>query len=330
MIPHLLLVAISGFLLIRAANWLVRGVGIMAEYLAWKEFVVAFFVMAIGASLPNLFIGFSSIAHGIPELSFGDILGNSVADLTLVAAIAALFMGKFSTKGKTVQTSSLITAAIALLPLLLIADGVLSRGDGMVLILLFIAYASWMISRRHAHGQIFEKTAQGPPAREFKKFLKGFAMILGGGTILFFSAEGIVRAAEFFAAELHLPVMLLGILGLGLGSALPELYFAVAAAKAGKYWVVLGEITGSIIILNTLVLGIVAILQPITLGDPAHFTAARVFMIIAALFFLMFVRSGKMVTKKEALWLISLYLLFFLAELYTKAWCQPSTPLCLT
>src|SRR3989338_7836694 len=124
MIFHIVLILISAFLLLLAATWLVRGVGIMAEYLAWKEFVVAFFVMAAGASLPNLFIGFSSIAHGIPELSFGDILGNSVADLTIIAAIATLFIGKFPTEGKTIQASSILTAAVALFPLLLIADGV--------------------------------------------------------------------------------------------------------------------------------------------------------------------------------------------------------------
>jgi len=42
--------------------------------LGWREFVVAFFIMALAGSLPSLFLGINSAIQGIPELSFGDIV----------------------------------------------------------------------------------------------------------------------------------------------------------------------------------------------------------------------------------------------------------------
>ena len=93
MIFHVLLVIFSAFLMFRAANWLVQGISRVAQYLQWSEFVIAFFVMAMGGSLPNLFVGLSSVAHGIPELSFGDVMVNSVVALTLLAALAVFVCG---------------------------------------------------------------------------------------------------------------------------------------------------------------------------------------------------------------------------------------------
>jgi cation:H+ antiporter len=328
MIFNLLLVLISAFFLFRAANWLVQGIGKVSQYLQWSEFVIAFFVMAIGGSLPNLFIGLSSVAHGIPELSFGDIIGNSVVDLTLVAALAVLFGSNLLAEGKLVQTSAFLTISIALLPLLLILDGVLGRGDGIALILIFVGYALWMFTKRKFYQQTLEPT-QKPPLKRFRNFLVGLFQIALGGVLLIAAAEGIVRAATFFADTLALPITLIGVLGLGLGSALPELYFAVAAARKGKSWIILGELTGSVIILTTLILGTVAFLEPIVVEDFSPFAIARFFMILSALFFLIFVRTGRKITKKEALVLIFLYIAFVATELFTKAWCDPVLSFCL-
>jgi len=292
MIFHILLVIFSALLLFRAANWLVQGIGKVAQYLLWSEFVIAFFVMAIGGSLPNLFVGLSSVAHGIPELSFGDVVGNSVVNLTLVVALAVLVGSNLLAEGKLVQTSAFLTISIALLPLLLILDGVLGRGDGIALIIIFFLYAAWMFTKRKYYRQTLDED-QKPPLKQFRNFLVGLLQIIVGGALLLVAAEGMVRSANFFSNEFSLPIALMGILGLGLMSALPELYFAIAAARKGKSWIILGELTGSVIVLTTLVLGIVAILKPIVIEDFSPFAFARFFMIISALFFLIFIRTGR-------------------------------------
>lgn len=328
MIFHVLLVIFSAFIMFRAANWLVQGVSKVAQYLQWSEFVIAFFIMAVAGSLPNLFVGLSSIAHGIPELSFGDIIGNSVVDLTLVAALAVLVGSDLLAEGKLMQTSAFLTISIALLPLLLILDGELGRGDGIALIIIFFGYAAWMFSKRKYYQQTLDENHK-PPLKQFRNFLVGFLQIIVGGALLLAAAEGIVTSANFFAQEFSLPIALIGLLGLGLMSALPEIYFAIAAARKGKSWIILGELTGSVIILTTLVLGIIAFIEPIVIEDFSPFAFARFFMILAALFFLIFIRTGRRITKKEALILIALYIAFVGIEIFTKILCDPALSFCL-
>ncbi|MBI4217362.1 MAG: hypothetical protein HY603_00965, partial [Parcubacteria group bacterium] len=141
MIPYFFLLLGSGVLLFLAANRIVKNIIFIARYLRWREFVIAFFVMAIASSIPNMFVGISSALHDIPELSFGDVMGNSVIDLTLVAALTGLLGKNLSTLSNLIQISSLITIAIAVLPIVLVMDGSLGRGDGFLLILTFLLYS---------------------------------------------------------------------------------------------------------------------------------------------------------------------------------------------
>jgi cation:H+ antiporter len=308
----------SGFLLLWSANWLVGSITQIAKYLRWKEFVIAFFVMAIVASFPNLFVGVTAALQGVPELSFGDIVGNSVVDLTLVVALAVLFGQSLRGEGPLVQKSTIITIAVALLPLLLILDKQLGRGDGIVLLLVFLFYSLWLFSKRKEYTHVFnhaDPTLTAQPLTRFRTFLGSIFKIIVGILLLLASAQGVVHSVLFFAAEFHLPIATLGILILGLGSALPEIYFTIAAAKKGNSRVILGNLMGSIIVMATLVLGIVALIQPIQIEDFSPFALARFFLIISAFFFLIFLRTERAITKKEGVFLLFLYIAFVAGEI---------------
>lgn len=300
-----------------SGEWIIRGLMRIARFLGWKEFVVAFFVMAFAASLPNLFVGISSALHAIPELSFGEVVGGNVVDLTLVIALVALITKGLPAESRMVQTSSIFTIVIAILPLLLILDGTLSRGDGMILILTFGFYIFWLFSKKERFTKIYH-THKIPVLKEFNLFLKDLGKVIFGVILLLLAAEGIVRSASFFAEVFNLPLVLIGILIVGLGNALPEFYFAIALAKKGETWMILGNLMGAVIVPATLVLGIVALIHPIVIIDFSALAVARFFLIIAALFFLLFIRTGQKITKKEALFLLGIYITFVTVEILIK------------
>jgi len=305
-------------LLYFSGNWVVGGLMRMARFLGWKEFVVAFFVMALAASLPNLFLGITSALRGVPELSFGDVAGNNLVALTLAIALAVLIGRKeLPAESRTVQTTSIFTIIAAILPLILILDGNLSRIDGMLLIALFGSYIAWLFSKKERFTKIYD-THKIPILKEFKVFLANLGRVILGIILLLVAAQGIVASAQFFAIGFNLSLILIGVLITGLGNALPEVYFGIISARKGETWMILGNLMGAVIVPATLVLGIVALIHPISGVDFSPFAIARIFLIISAIFFFFFVRTDRVITKKEAFFLLGIYIAFVLVEILTR------------
>lgn len=321
----------SFFLLFWSGSRVVKSLMNISKYLGWREFVVAFFVMAFVGTLPNLFVGISSALKGIPELSFGEIVGGNVVDMTLAVGLALLIGGKaLPVRSKMVQASTLFTTIIAILPLILILDGNLSRADGLVLLGAFFFYVFWLFSK----GDRFKKTynneennnhntprplgeiKETKSLRQFKNFLKNLRVTFWYILILILSSWGIVQSAQIFAETLKIGLPIVGILIIGLGNALPETYFAIVSARKGRTGLILGDLMGSVIICATLVLGIVVLIHPIVDIDFSPFAIARIFLVISAVFFLVAVRTDQKISKKEAVILILIYIAFVLAEVF--------------
>lgn len=315
---YILLFLVSCVLFFFSGDWVIEGLARTAKLLGWREFVVAFFVIALAASLPNLFVGILSAFQGIPELSFGDVAGNNLVAMTLAVALAVLFAkGGIAAESRAIQTTSLFTAAAAVLPLILVLDGTLSRGDGILLIAFFIFYVYWLFSKKERFTKIYDDYAI-PFADKIKNLFRDVGKILFGIIILLIAAEGIVKAASFFAGNFNIPLTLIGVLITGVGSTLPEIYFAIISAKKGETWMILGDLMGAVIFPSTLVLGTVALIRPIVIPNIKFITIARLFLLFAAIFFFIFVRSDRKITKREAVFLLAIYITFLTVEILVK------------
>ncbi len=314
---YVLIFIISCFTLFFAGKILIEALARIARFLEWREFVVAFIVVALATSIPNLFVGITAALHKIPQLSFGDIVGGNLFDLTVAVALATMFAKGLPAESKMVQTSALFTMVIAILPLLLILDGSLGRGDGVVLLLIFAFYIFWLFSKKERFTKIYDHQKDSI-VKKFKTFLKDLGRIILGIVFLLLAAQGIVTSAHFFSQAFNLSLGLVGILIVGIGNALPETYFAIIAARRVQTWMILGNLMGSVIIISSLVLGIVALICPIKIIIFSPFAIARFFLIIAAMFFLFFVRTDRKISKKEAFFLLGTYITFVIVEIFTQ------------
>lgn len=291
----------------------------VAKYLGWREFIVAFFMMSFATSLPNLFVGVNAALHKIPQLAFGDIVGGNMVDMTLTIALAVLIgKGSLKTESKMVQGSAIFTTLIAILPLILILDGGLTRIDGLILLLAFAFYAFWIFSKEERFRKKYKgpKKEEGTPIEGFLGFLKNLANIIFLVALLILASQGMVKSAQFFSSSFNIPIALVGLLIVGLGNCFPEGYFSIVSARKGQGWMVLGNLMGSVIVCSTLVLGIVVLISPIILEDFSPFLIARIFTIIAAFLYLVIIKTDREITKREAIILIFIYIAFLLAEIF--------------
>jgi cation:H+ antiporter len=316
MILHLGILIGSFLLLAFAGKWLIEAMSRIGVLLRLKEFVLAFFVIGIGATIPNLIIGLVAAFHKIPELSFGDVIGSNIFDISIVVGLAALISrGGLSSNSRTVQGSTVFVAVIALMPLFLIWDGVLSRLDGLLLLLAFAVYVGWLFSKKDRFTKTYDE-----PLRNFgpKEVLRDIFIILGGLGLLLVGGQGVVTSATFLYQTFHLPLSLIGIFIVAIGTCMPETFFSLQAARKGQDWMILGNQMGNVAITSTFILGLVSIIVPIKIADFSPYATARIFLIIAIISFFLFARTSQKITRREGLGLVAVYTAFLIFEILTK------------
>lgn len=312
MFINILIFIASCVLLTVAGKWLVGLISRVAISLKMKEFVLAFFLVAIGTTLPNIIVGIVAAINKIPELSFGDVVGSNVFDISIVIGLAALLsQGGLSAQSRTVQSSSVFTLVIALLPIALVSDGILSRIDGLFLLLSFAFYTFWMFSKKDRFTKTCEDVGGGRSALKKDLFFifLGLVLLLAGG-------QGIVMSAMFFSKTLNVAVGIIGIFAVAIGTCMPETFFSLHAARNRGDWMILGTQMGNVVVTSTMVLGIVSLIHPINVGNFAPFAVTRIFLFISMVLFFIFLKTNQKITKNEGLILIGVYVLFLITEIF--------------
>lgn len=93
------------------------------------------------------------------------------------------------------------------------------------------------------------------------------ATIIAGFAILVWSADKFVDGASATAKHLGMPSLLIGILIVGFGTSAPEMVVSAIAAMEGNPGLALGNAIGSNIVNIAFILGITALIAPITVNS---------------------------------------------------------------
>jgi cation:H+ antiporter len=315
---YIVVFVISCLLMIMSGRWLVRSLSTISEFLGMKKFTVAFLLMSFATATPELFIGISSALRGISELSLGNILGQNIIHFTVAVFICVLIRGSFSVRSKTTRITAFFSGFMAIFPLILILDGALSRVDGFILICLFIVYTVWMIKKGKKYDELYEETNNQDSVPILKKvglFFKNISTFAIGAGILIIASQGIVKSAIYFADSFDLPLVIIGVLIVSLGTALPEVYFSAFSAKESGE-LMAGNLLGSTVVSTSLVLGIVSMISPINNIEIFSYFASRFTLFVAVILFTYFMLTGRKISRREGWILLSIYVIFITLEIF--------------
>ena len=144
--------------------------------------------------------------------------------------------------------------------------------------------------------------------------LKDIFVILFGIVSLTLLSTGIIRLTEGFLDQVHVSQFLIGVLLFGVGTNLPEIIVAVRAWQKSMKDLTLSNLAGSAMA-DPLVIGIVSFIQPYHLQVN---TAYYIFMAFNAVLFILvgiFYKTGKVLSRKEGIILLTLYAVFVYVEI---------------
>jgi len=312
---QVLILIFFSFLLIKATDIVISSVKGLATITHLGKLAITSLILAVATSLPELFVGATAAFEGASNLALGNILGSNIADLSLIIGGAALIGGGVIVRGEMIERDILYTFLIGTLPLLLLLDRGLSRIDGVVLILVYFWYVATIarVKKGSQDGDVWvERLIR---KLKFKSGRRQLGWFFFGVALLLFSADMIVRMAMGIAYSLNLPVFLVGLFLVAVGTSLPELSFEIEAIRKRQATMAMGDLLGSVVANSTLILGIVSLISPIKVVSLYVYFTAMMFFLAIFSFFYVFVRTKRKLGRREAGILILLYVLFLVAEL---------------
>ncbi|MBW3023279.1 sodium:calcium antiporter [Candidatus Woesearchaeota archaeon] len=308
-IINLTIFIVSCIALFVSGGYLVKSLTKIASFLRLSEFVVGFIIMAFSTSIPELFVGINSAIGKNSALALGTVIGSNIADLGLVAGITILVSRKIKCEGKVLRKDSFYMILIAFIPMALMYLGnSLSRIDGAILIAIFGVYAFRMYRRRKI------KSAEEKDHVSRIGIILYTLLFIGSLVALFISANYIVEYGTLLAIEIAIPAIFIGLFFVALGTSLPELVFGIRSMNTGHSGFAMGNLVGSVIVNSTLVLGVTALIFPISANFFLFFTSA-LFMLVICFIFATFIQGGHCLTLTEGIALIFMYILFIIVEL---------------
>lgn len=261
-----LLFVVGFVLLIKGADWLVAGSATIAKKNNVSNLVVGLTIVSMGTSMPELIVNVLASSKDASQIAIGNILGSNIANILLILGVAG-FIYPIKIKESTVF-SEIPYSIIALLLVAFVANSNLfgshnnsiNQIDGIILMAFFGLFVAYIIRlAKNGSADMIddipdEKTTTG----------KSFLMVLLGMIGLFFGGQWVVNGAIAAAEHFGLSEAFIGLTVVAIGTSLPELLTSAVAAYRKNTDIAMANIIGSNIFNLLWVLGISAIIKPMS------------------------------------------------------------------
>jgi len=255
----ILLFAVGMLVLVKASDETVlRGVR-LAKLTGLSEVAIGFILLAIGTSLPELAVSVFSSLGGQSQIALGTLLGSNISDVTLIFGITALFGTVVWKKADIeVSRSALIPILLALVALFL---PILDANFGILALAMFMMFVFAMVKEKYAISRNHEKV----PIIKTPQIVTNIVVILAAMVLLVISATLITDSSVEIARAFGIPEILISGIIIAVGTSIPELAVSIQAIRNKSSGLAVGNIAGSLVANLGLLLGLVAIVRPVSL-----------------------------------------------------------------
>lgn len=318
-----LVVGLAGLWL--GAEAVTRGGSGLATKIGLSESFVGMTILALGTGLPELIIsitGAIEYSQGVQTtgLVIGNIVGSNIGNMTFVLGLAGV-LKIIDVNKKDIVTNGSAMIASLLAFYLFAQDGVISKIDGMFLLMGFIFYMLFLGNNEKKTFKLLhlvknKKSSRTKIARD-KSAVSIWWLVtqfLVGSIIIFGASHLVLEQSLVLAKMLNIPTLLIGIIMIGIGSSLPELVISISAIFKGSVGLSVGNLIGSNVMNVVLALGGSAIITDWQVL-PSIVRFDLPFMMISSIIVLLFLLTRHKLERKESFLILILYYGYIMLKL---------------
>ena len=255
-------------ILVWSADVFIDGATTLAKKFSVPSFLIGVLILGIGTSAPEMVVSVLAAIEGSPELALGNAYGSNIINIALVLG-ATVLISPIIIRKAIVKRDLPILVGITAIAAWQLRDGALSAVDGIVLVVLLIAVLGMQIFlslREGYHEHEDDVVTEMDAEKAEQSVARGLTSLFIGILMLVASSRAIVWGAVELATFWGLSELIIGLTIVAVGTSLPELVSSLSAARKGEHDMALGNIIGSNIF-NTLgVVGLAALIAPITVN----------------------------------------------------------------
>lgn len=267
MVESIILIIIGFILLIKGADFLVDGSSNIAKKFHIPEIVIGLTIVSIGTSMPELFVSITSALDGYPDMAIGNVIGSNISNLLLILGLSTVIKSiTFKRETRLIEIPICLIITIIFMILANIGQDI-TKVDAVILIVLFAMFIIYTIimafkgekfDRKDTNMELIKvEEANGTTVSNIFYIILGIIALKFGGDL---TVNNAVELAKYF----NLSEKVISLTILAVGTSLPELVTSVSAAIKGKSDIAIGNIIGSNIFNILLIIGVSALIKPIT------------------------------------------------------------------
>jgi len=317
-----LVLLVFGFIfLIKGADYLVQGSSSLAKKLRVSDLIIGLTIVALGTSTPELVVNLVASFRGTADLAIGNVLGSNIANILLILGVSATIYPLVVHKNTVYK--EIPFALLAVLALFFLVNdqdlasqkaNLLSRGDGLVLLLFFLVFMYYVFSvavtKPNSEDAVLEEEIQVFPV--WQSWVMIFAGILG----LAFGGQWVVDGAVAIAKILGVSEKLIGLTVVAIGTSLPELVTSAMAAYRRKTDIAVGNVVGSNIMNILFILALTAVVSPLSFSNDLQVDLWMVIGVTVLLFLALFVGKRRLLERWQGVTFITVYLMYIVYSLF--------------
>ena len=285
--------------LVYGADFIIKESERIALHFNISHFVIGATLIAFGTSLPEMAASMMASGAGKSDMAVANVVGSVTFNITLVLGIV-FFLANLKPERDLFSKDSAWVIMPVVIFILMAYDGVISRFDGALFLLMMVAYLAFLFSssKDDLEGELDEDLAN-------EKFGWGKTLVLLGiGFVLTIGgAHFVVESGSSIARMFGVSEWLIGLFLIALGTSLPELVVSLVALKKGNADMSIGNIIGSNVANFSMVVGGASLLNPLQVLPAQYFDIG---IMIAASIALFLILSNKLYNKAGAIFLLSI------------------------
>lgn len=301
-------IVVGLLLLIKGGDWLLKSSVSLSLNLSIPKAVIGMTVVSFATSAPELIVSIQSALAGYSDIALGNVVGSNIANLAFVLAITILITPIAVPKSFFKTDWPMMMLATLLFIGMIAFDGVLSSVEGLVMVLILIAFLYYLLK-----GQgVSEVTEEVSEEFELLNSFQTIQYLIAGGFALWLGSETLVRGAVSLASLMGVSERVISISIISVGTSIPELSASIIAIIRKEKAISLGNLFGSNVFNILAVMGITSMIQPISVQDPSLITNDFIWMFAISLLVLLmvFIPRDSRFNRFNGVVLLGLYLYF--------------------